>query len=29
VTPRPPWEVGSARVSHLTLARVSASLPPI
>jgi len=28
VTPRPPWEVGSARVSHLTLAHVNASLPP-
>ncbi len=28
VTPRPPWEVGSARVSHLTLACVGASLPP-
>ncbi len=28
VTPKPPWEVGSATVSHLTLARVGASLCP-
>ncbi len=26
--PRPPWVVGSVNVSHFTLARVGASLPP-
>jgi hypothetical protein len=28
IIPRPPWAVGSVRVSHLTLARAGASLPP-
>jgi hypothetical protein len=28
MTPKPPWVVGSASVSHLTLAHASASLPP-
>jgi hypothetical protein len=28
VTPKPPWAVGSARVSHFTLALAGTSLPP-